>query len=117
MDSVLAHTFRSLTVSWENLLLKLRDHFSLIEEKVYENPADGSRAPELWINAALRLRIQKLLSLQVATLRSIQGSLKELSLEDFEYLREATSQLSRIPDLLKEELINPTTNFDVSSKS
>jgi hypothetical protein len=81
------------------------------EEKIYENPADESRAPELWLNSALWLKVEKLLSVQAASLTKFQEYIRELAMDDKEFFREVPGQLRSIQSLVDEELIRPTTNL------
>lgn len=80
----------------------------------YEQPADAHRAPELWTTSALWLKIRKLLSLQVSTVRSVQQNLKELhelSFDEGDHLEGADTQLSNLQDRLEQEVIKPTASI------
>lgn len=109
MDLSINYVLGGLVGSWEKFLAKCDDHVSILEDKIYENPADESRAPELWINSSLWLKVEKLMSVQIATVTSLQEYMKELALDERDFFRDSTERLRRMQDLLDEELAKPTT--------
>jgi hypothetical protein len=79
--------------NWKNTLIFLSVSFGhcgdLIsiadqtkEEKIYENPADESRAPELWTNQNIWLKVEKLLYVQKEAFTTLRQYLRELSTEE-----------------------------------
>lgn len=64
MDLVLEDLFSALAISWEHFLSTAETHVSILEDKIYESPADESRAPELWHNSSLWLKVERLLYIQ-----------------------------------------------------
>ena len=60
---ILGDIFDALAMSWEEFLSVASDHVAILEDKIYENPADESRAPELWTNQASWLKVDKTLYL------------------------------------------------------
>lgn len=45
--------WKSIAESWEEFLDVCNTHVSIPEEKIYEQAADESRAPELWTNPSM----------------------------------------------------------------
>lgn len=84
----------------------------LQEEKIYENPADESRAPELWANANLWLKIEKLMYVQMEAVNSLRSYMKEIALDEREFFNAAPDQYKRIENLIDEDLIKPTQNLN-----
>lgn len=123
MDLVLKDIFNGLQMSWEKLLSKCEEHVDILEDKIYENPADESRAPELWTNSSLWLKLEKLISLQVSAVSDLQLQMKELGDTEEnpkeEWFKNTPLDLQRVANLLEEELIKPTANLSdlVSKKS
>ena len=52
MRTITQDFFKAVAENWDELLDASWDHVSILEDKIYENPADESRAGELWKNAA-----------------------------------------------------------------
>lgn len=118
MDLVLKDIFKGLQASWEKTLSKCEEHVNILEDKIYENPADESRAPELWTNSSLWLKIEKLMSLQLAAIGDLQVQMRDLAEspnEDDggkeEWFKNTPRDIGRIAGLIDEELIKPTANL------
>lgn len=52
MKAITQDIFKAVGDCWQELLDVSWEHVSILEEKIYEQPADESRAPELWRNSA-----------------------------------------------------------------
>jgi hypothetical protein len=111
MDLAINYVLSGLVSSWDKLLGKCDDHVSILEEKIYEDPADESMAPELWRNSSLWLKVEKLLSVQVANVVTLQEYLKEIALDEHDFFKDGGDRLKRVQDLIDEELIKPTTSL------
>jgi len=75
---ILDDVFRALIARWETLLDICQTHVSILEDKVYEQPADETRAPELWRNSSLWLQLEKLVTAHMAVVRDMRVRLREL---------------------------------------
>jgi len=114
MNIVLKDILKGLQQKWEGLINKCDEHVSILEDKIYENPADESRAPELWMNSALWLKIEKLISLQINTIGEIQNNMRELAddLEPHErWLNHTPNEFKSIETMVQEQLVKPTANL------
>jgi hypothetical protein len=118
MDLVLKDIFKGLQASWEKTLSKCEEHVNILEDKVYENPADESRAPEIWTNSSRWLKIEKLMSLQLAAIGDLQVQMRELAESPNdddggkeEWFKNTPRDIGRIAGLIDEELIKPTANL------
>ena len=128
---VLDDVFRALVARWEILLDNCQTHLSILEDKIYEQPADETRAPELWRNSSLWLQIEKLTTAHMAVVRGMRVRLRELVADlvtsthagssnnnpnvdglslvnDDDWLEESPSDFDRIANTVEETLIKPT---------
>lgn len=101
-----------LTQNWDKILTKCDEHLSILEDRIYENPADETRAPELWSNSSVWLKIEKLITMQQSALQHVRGNMQQIAVDDqqewFEHGFEAFKRLSAVVD---EELVRPTANL------
>jgi Mg2+ and Co2+ transporter CorA len=115
MDLVLRDVFNGLRVRWEKTLSKCEAHVNILEDKVYENPADESRAPELWSNSAMWLKLEQLITLHTVTVKDLQQQMRDLSdCEEFikdDWVRDTPADLERIADQFDQEMVKPTANL------
>ncbi len=77
MKIVLQDVWKSVAENWENFLDVSNTHVSILEDKIYEQPADESRAPELWANSSMWLKVERLVSIHVAVVKEMQTNLRE----------------------------------------
>jgi Mg2+ and Co2+ transporter CorA len=115
MDLVLKDVFTGLRIRWEKTLSKCEAHVNILEDKVYENPADESRAPELWGNSAMWLKLEQLISLHTVTVKDLQQQMREMSeCEEFvktDWFRDTPADLERVAELFDQEMVKPTANL------
>lgn len=111
---VLNDIFHGLAIVWEDFLNAASDHVSLLEEKIYDNPADESRAPDLWTNQAAWLKVDKVMYLHKDLIAQLQGHLKVLT-EDQElqeeWLAVSTAELEKLGHGVEEDLARATNNL------
>ena len=121
MDVILKDIFKTLAYSWESYLNICSTHVSILEDKIYENPADESRAPELWTNAALWLKVEKLMYIHIDIIKEMRVLMKELVDEPEpyeEWLLGIPDEFEKLENLLQEDLVKPTTSLsDLMYKS
>lgn len=121
MDLILEDIFKGLAVSWEYFLSIAETHTSILEDKIYDSPADESRAPELWSNSSTWLKVERLLYIHQDIVKTITASLNDIS-EDEEskasWLDGVSEEYNKLLNLLEEDLIKPTNNLsDLMYKS
>ena len=121
MKIILQDVLKSLTESWESFLDLTNNHVSILEDKIYEEPADESRAPELWTNSSWWLKVERLVSIHSNLVKEMQLNLRDLSdptATDDYWLESSTGDMERISDLVEEGLVKPTANLaDLMYKS
>jgi len=121
MKIILQDVWKSITESWEDFLDVCNTHVSILEEKIYEQPADESRAPELWTNSSMWLKVERLASIHEAVLKETQNNLEEFLSEgdvEEEWLSASPGDMKKINDLVQENLTKPTANLaDLMYKS
>jgi hypothetical protein len=126
-NMILADVFHGLAVVWQEFLNLAADHVTLLEDKIYENPADESRAPELWTNQAAWLKVDKVMYLHQDLVKEMQGHMRELSEVDTEeednaieldWLANTPAEYERLAHSVQEDLVQPTNNLsDLMYKS
>ncbi|KAL6721270.1 hypothetical protein ACLMJK_000372 [Lecanora helva] len=121
MKIILQDVWKAIAENWEDFLDVCNTHVSILEEKIYEQPADESRAPELWTNSSMWLKVERLVAIHDAVLKEMQQNLKEFisegELED-NWLEAIPADMEKIKDLTEENLTKPTANLaDLMYKS
>ncbi|KAF1963386.1 hypothetical protein CC80DRAFT_521428 [Byssothecium circinans] len=121
-DLVLRDIFKAMAFTWEKYITICETHTGILEDKIYENPADESRAPELWINSSLWLKVERLMYLHSDICKEMKNHLKEmlgLDLpEDQTWLSQSAEELDKLITQFQEGVIKPTTSLsDLMYKS
>ncbi|KAI9827078.1 MAG: hypothetical protein M1826_006442 [Phylliscum demangeonii] len=121
MKMILQDMFRALAQSWETMLDICYSHVSILEDKIYEQPADESRAPELFTNSNMFLKVEKLMLLHVEVVTGMRNHLVELNDDedvDNNWLDASPADFERLSNLVQEDLVKPTANLaDLMYKS
>lgn len=82
---------------------------------VYENPADESRAPELWKNSAQWLKVERLIYLHVDVIKEMVTHLYDLAGADPKksseqpWLGSVPDELDKLTGQWERDVIQPTT--------
>lgn len=77
--AILSDVFKAVIATWDGFLDKAVTHVSILEDGIYEQPADETRAPELWANSSLWLKVEKLLNVHVSVVQDMRTQLHELA--------------------------------------
>jgi hypothetical protein len=113
MDLILGDVFRALSASWSRFFTACETHVSILEDKIYESPADESRADELWANSAVWLKVERLLYLHADMARDVRAQLKVLAngdpKEDAQWLGTAPEELMKYAEQWERDIMIPTT--------
>ncbi|MCJ1462795.1 hypothetical protein MMC07_001398 [Pseudocyphellaria aurata] len=121
MKLILQDVWKSVADSWEVLLDCCTHHVSILEDKIYEGPADETRAPELWTNSSMWLKLERLVSIHTAVVKETQSNLRELTGElavEDNWLESITGDMERLSTLVQEDLVKPTSSLaDLMYKS
>ena len=121
MKIILQDVCKSIAESWESLLDVCNHHISILEDKIYEGPADETRAPELWTNSSMWLKLERLISIHSAVVKETQSSLHELTgglAVEENWLESSIGDMESLANLVQEDLVKPTTNLaDLMYKS
>ncbi|GME32988.1 putative mg2+ transporter family protein [Neofusicoccum parvum] len=120
MDLVLKDIFKAITVAWDRFLRACETHVGILEDKIYENPADESRAPELWINSSLWLKVEKLVYLHLDLAKDVRNMMAEVTGDDGpdEWISQSAEEFDKLANSVNEDLIKPTGNLsDMMYKS
>jgi len=110
MELILKDIFKGLALAWEKYLNCSANHVSILEDKIYENPADESRAPELWTNASLWLKVEKLVYIHIDIIKELKSHLKELLEDDApdHWFESTLDEFDKLCNAVQEDLIKPT---------
>ena len=119
--TVLQDIWKAVAEQWEDFLDTCSSHMSILEDKIYEQPADESRAPELWTNSSIWLKIERLVAVHRAIVKEMQINLRELtgeSEEEDDWLAAIPADMEKIRELVQDDLVKPTANLsDLMYKS
>ena len=123
--------FKALATCWDQLLDVSWEHVSILvclpcpsrtciiadrpqEEKIYEQPADESRAPELWSNLAHWLKYEKLMFYHIDIVNEMRKYLVEIDgdlSDEGLWLKESPEDFERLSNLIQEDLVKRTNNL------
>ncbi|KAF2739391.1 hypothetical protein EJ04DRAFT_508685 [Polyplosphaeria fusca] len=128
MDFILRDIFKALAYNWEKYLGICETHVGILEDKIYENPADESRAPELWTNSSLWLKVERLMYMHVDIAREMRAHLYALSdapprqtdddTPPSEWVASSAEELEKLTLQFTEGVVKPTANLsDLMYKS
>ena len=121
MKIVLQDVWKGVTKAWESFLDISSVHISILEDKIYEEPADETRAPELWTNASSWLTVDRLAGLHTNVLKEMQINLREITGEptvEDNWLESSPNDMERVERLVQDDLVKPTANLaDLMYKS
>ncbi|KAJ4303717.1 Guanine nucleotide exchange factor lte1 [Kalmusia sp. IMI 367209] len=122
MDFIIRDIFRGLAHNWEKYSNICETHVGILEDKIYENPADEMRAPELWTNASLWLKVERLMYLHIDLIKELRNYLHELDnadpSEDQQWLESSAEEMEKLTTLFQEGVVKPTDNLsDLMYKS
>lgn len=76
---ILDDIFKVLATNWDSFLNLAMDHVGMLEDKIYERPADETRAPLLWTNSSLWLKVEKLLFIHLDIVKEMITRLQDLT--------------------------------------
>lgn len=77
--AILSDIFKAVVTAWDDFLDHAVTHMSILEDKIYDQPADESRAPELWSNSSAWLKMEKLLNVHISVMHEMKVRLHELT--------------------------------------
>lgn len=115
MKIILADTWKSVSESWNGLIDLANVHVDCLQDRIYEQPADESRAPELWTNASNWLKLERLVTIHTNVVKEMQINLREMASEptvEDNWLENSPSDLDRIGLLVQEDLVKPTDSLN-----
>lgn len=81
MKMILADVWKSVSDSWDCLIDLSNVHVDCLQDRIYEQPADETRAPELWTNASNWLKMERLITIHSNVVKEMQVNLRELASE------------------------------------
>jgi hypothetical protein len=112
--TILSDIWRAVADSWQSFLHKSRGHVEILEARMYERPADESRADEIWKDTSTWLRCERLAYFHQGLIEEISDHLKDLSDDpgpEESWLAPNVNDFLRINNLIQEDLVKPTSNL------
>lgn len=91
--AVLGDIFKAIVMTWDGFLDHAVTHMTILEDKIYDQPADESRAPELWANSSAWLKVEKLVNVHSSVMHEMQARLHELTGEFLSFFLLASRNL------------------------
>ncbi|KAA8913609.1 hypothetical protein FN846DRAFT_771816 [Sphaerosporella brunnea] len=121
MRTITQDFFKAVAENWDDLLDASWDHISILEDQIYEHPADESRAPSLWKNQAKWLVYEKIMYGHQDAVNDLRKYLVELDgdlSDEGQWLRESPADFTRLGNQIEEDLVKRTNNLsDLMYKS
>ena len=77
--TIISDVWKALGEDWQRFLDKANSHVEILESKIYERPADESRADEIWRNSSAWLRCERLSYVHDNVLREFANNLREIT--------------------------------------
>lgn len=114
MKAITQDIFKAVGDTWQELLDASWEHVSILEEKIYEQPADESRAPELWRNSAHWLKYEKLMFTHIDIVNDTRKNLVDIDgdrSDEGQWLKESPEDYARLSNLIEEDLVKRTNNL------
>lgn len=115
MKIILSDIWKSVSESWDCLIDLANVHVDCLQDRIYEQPADESRAPELWTNSSNWLKVERLVTIHTNIVKEMQNNLREMASEptvEDNWLGDSPSDLERIGVLVQEDLVKPTDSLN-----
>ena len=139
MDFILKDVFKALAYNWTRFVAACETHVGILEDKseffiqlqiscvsdnvlVYDNPADESRAPELWKNSAQWLKVERVLYIHADLIKEMRGILHDLASGDPKdqepWLGTVPDEMDKLTQQWDRDIIVPTSGLsDLMYKS
>lgn len=115
MKIILADIWKGVSESWDCLIDLSNVHVDCLQDRIYEQPADETRAPELWTNASNWLKVERLVTIHTNIVKEMQNNLRELASDPTvqdNWLEDSPSDMERIGTLVQEDLVKPTDSLN-----
>lgn len=103
-------TFEAIASRWSEYILSVHDYMASLEEQVYGQPADDSRANDLWSISKQLLQAERLLKFHILLLENVQNDLKGSGGIDHmpdSWLRPNLNEFKRLSSEVEETLKKP----------
>ena len=112
--TIMSDLWRVVIENWEAFMDIASNHISILEDRIYDVPADESRAPELWANAQFNLKTERLIALHINVVNNIQTQLNEFRTGKTEsnWIERAPENVQRISNLIQQDLVKRLANLN-----
>ena len=120
MRLIVQDVWTALSQSWDKFLDVADHHVAILEDKIYEQPADESRADEIWRNSSNWLKIERLALTHSNIVQQLNINLRELveSAAENPWLDASIQSFENVTARIQENLIKTTDSLsDLMYKS
>ena len=113
LSAVIQLIFDTIAGKWSAYVLSMHNHIAALEEIVYDQPADDSRAPTLWIISKQLLQAERLMKFHVLLLENVQRDLSNLpgNTNHPDWLGQNLTEFNRLSSEVEEMLKKPVANM------
>ena len=113
LSAVIQLIFDTIAGKWSAYVLSMHNHIAALEEIIYDQPADDSRAPALWSISKQLLQAERLMKFHVLLMENVQRDLKNLtgSTKHPDWLGQNLTEFSRLSSEVEEMLKKPSANM------
>ena len=122
MKFIVKDVWRANSENWEKFLDIAGTHVAILEDRIYDFPADESQADGIWRNSNNWLKTERTMFQHLDTLREVQNSLKDIaddpSSSENAWLETNEADYERLATQVQEDLVKPTDSLsDLMYKS
>ena len=113
LSAVIQLIFDSIAGKWSAYVLSMNNHIAALEEIIYDQPADDSRAPVLWSISKQLLQAERLMKFHVLLMENVQRDLTNLTgnTKHPDWLGQNLTEFSRLSSEIEEMLKKPVANM------
>lgn len=108
--AVLQLTLEAIALKWSIFIIHVHGYIASLEEHIYDQPADDTRAGKLWGVSKQILQGERLLKFHILLLENIQSELTDLVKTDAktaDWLRQNLEEFNRLSSEIEETLKKP----------
>lgn len=113
LSAVIQLIFDTIAGKWSDYVLSMHNYIAALEEIIYDQPADDSRAPVLWSISKQLLQAERLMKFHVLLMENVQRDLTNLTgnTKHPDWLGQNLTEFSRLSSEVEEMLKKPVANM------
>ena len=113
LSAVIQLIFDTIAGKWSAYVLSMHNHIAALEEIIYDQPADDSRAPALWGISKQLLQAERLMKFHMLLIENVQRDLTNLTgnTKHPDWLGQNLTEFNRLSSEVEEMLKKPVANM------